>query len=106
MPVLAGIIAFMDTNNNLDLLSHDKNWKTDIWLKIMNNPFFTQLKYSAIASSSSKQEMDEVPVKSTAMDGKMFSACMPFSWLIFRQVDDILRKTVHRSQAEGNFKRL
>ncbi|CAG2250168.1 RNF213 [Mytilus edulis] len=102
VPVLAGIIAFIDTNNNLGLLSHDEIWKTDLWLRIMNNPFLTQLKYSAIASSSLKQEMGEIPVKTTALDGKMFSACMPFSWLIFLQIDDILRKTIDISQKEDN----
>ncbi|XP_071172243.1 E3 ubiquitin-protein ligase RNF213-like [Mytilus edulis] len=102
VPVLAGIIAFIDTNNNLDMLSHDDTWKTDLWLRIMNNPFLTQLKYSAIVPPSLKQDMGDIPVKSTALDGKMFTACMPFSWLIFRQVDDILRKTMDISQAEDN----
>lgn len=86
-------------------MSHDEIWKTELWLRIMNNPFLTQLKYSAIASSSLKQEMGEIPVKSTALDGQMFSASMPFSWLIFRQIDDILRKTIDISQKEGNLKR-
>jgi hypothetical protein len=46
IPILAGIIAFIDTNRNLDILASGDNqdWKIGIWLQSFNNPDLTQLK--------------------------------------------------------------
>ena len=102
IPIVAGIIAFIDTNRNLDILSSSNNedWKIDIWLQIFNNPDLTQLKYSLMVSPS-QQELQEVAVKTTSVDGNVFSALMPFSWLIFGQIDDVLRKTMESKEKQG-----
>ena len=102
IPIVAGIISFIDTNRNLDILSSSNNedWKIDIWLQIFNTPDLTQLKYSLMVSPS-QQELQEVAVKTTSVDGNVFSALMPFSWLIFGQIDDVLRKTMESKEKQG-----
>ena len=103
IPILAGIIAFIDTNRNLDILASGDNqdWKIGIWLQSFNNPDLTQLKYSLIVSPSRQQELQEVAVKTTSVDGNVFSALMPFSWLIFGQIDEVLRKTIESKDIAG-----
>jgi hypothetical protein len=103
IPILAGIIAFIDTNRNLDILSSGDNqdWKIGIWLQSFNNPDLTQLKYSLMVSPSRHQELQEVAVKTTSVDGNVFSALMPFSWLIFGQIDEVLRKTIESKDIAG-----
>jgi len=104
IPILAGIIAFIDTNRNLNILTrHDlQSWQIDLWIQIFNNSDITQLKYSNIVSPWRRTELQEIIVKSTAVDGKVFSAVMPFSWLIYRQVDETLKTTKESEEYRGN----
>ena len=106
IPILAGIIAFIDTNRNLDILSsssYNEEWKFDIWLQIFNYLDLTQMKYSLMVSPSRQQELQEVAVKTTSVDGNVFSALMPFSWLIFEQIDEVLRKTIETKDDQSKF---
>jgi hypothetical protein len=82
-------------------LTNKEEWKIDLWLQIFNDPELTQLKYSLIVSPSRQQELQEVAVKSTSMEGKVFSAVMPFSWLLFGQIDDVLRNFMTSAKEDG-----
>ncbi|CAG2250091.1 RNF213 [Mytilus edulis] len=104
VPILAGIISFIDTNRNLDILirneEQEQNWQTEVWLKIINDPELTQLNYMTIVSPKQKQELSEYVVKTTSSTGRVFSAIMPFSWLIYNQIDEVLvntKKTLQES---------
>uniref|UniRef100_A0A8W8MG84 B box-type domain-containing protein n=1 Tax=Magallana gigas TaxID=29159 RepID=A0A8W8MG84_MAGGI len=92
-PILAGIIAQLDTNSNLDLLIQrdPSSWEHKLWLEIINNPSATQIEYSMVVSPKKQEELPEVIVKGTGCDGLKFKALMPFSWLIYRLIDQILR---------------
>ncbi|VDI37174.1 Hypothetical predicted protein, partial [Mytilus galloprovincialis] len=96
IPVLAGIIAFIDTNKNLDILANTNrnDWQFHLWSQILNSPELTNLKYSLMVSPTRHKELHEVSVKTTSLDGKLFSASMPFSWIIFGQIEEVLRKTI------------
>ncbi|VDI72431.1 Hypothetical predicted protein [Mytilus galloprovincialis] len=98
IPLLAGIIAFIDTNRNLDILTFNEQWKIGLWLQIFNDPELTQLRYTGIVSPSRHQELQEVIVKTTSLEGKVFSAGLPFSWLIFQQIDEVLRNTINTKE--------
>ncbi|XP_063441660.1 E3 ubiquitin-protein ligase rnf213-alpha-like [Mytilus trossulus] len=104
IPVLAGIIAFMDTNRNLDILanSNAQDWQVYIWLQTLNDPKLTQLKYSSMVSPTRHQELQEIIVKTTSVDGKVFSAKMPFSWIIFGQIEDVLRNSMETKEASDS----
>jgi hypothetical protein len=54
-----------------------------------------------MVSPSRQQELQEVAVKTTSVDGNVFSALMPFSWLIFGQIDEVLRKTIESKDIAG-----
>lgn len=43
-PVLAGIIAYLDTNCNLDLVLSDSPWVYKLWITIANTDGATNLK--------------------------------------------------------------
>eukprot|EP00105_Crassostrea_gigas_P007930 XP_011422347.1 PREDICTED: E3 ubiquitin-protein ligase rnf213-alpha isoform X2 [Crassostrea gigas] len=92
-PILAGIIAQLDTNSNLDLLiqKEPSYWEHILWLEIINKPSATQIEYSMVVSPKKQEELPEVIVKGTGCDGLKFNALMPFSWLIYRLIDRILR---------------
>lgn len=96
VPILAGIVSFIDTNRNLDILIRNdeqkQTWQTDLWLHFINDPELTQLNYATIVSPK-QQELQEVFVKTTSATGKVFSATMPFSWLLYNQIDEVLTNT-------------
>ncbi|XP_061169263.1 E3 ubiquitin-protein ligase RNF213-like isoform X1 [Saccostrea echinata] len=92
-PILAGIIAQVDTNSNLDLLikTDSDTWEHRLWLEIINDPSATQIEYSMIVSPKRQQELPEVMVRGTGCDGQKFTAQMPFSWLIYKLIDRTMR---------------
>ncbi|KAK3585576.1 hypothetical protein CHS0354_036763 [Potamilus streckersoni] len=101
-PILAGIIAHIDTNHNLDIIHNhitSGDWKARLWLQILNTPGAIQLQYSDLQSPTRQQELNEVIVKTTGCEGQIFTAVMPFSWLIYEQIDVIWR-TAHENQEE------
>ncbi|KAL3881507.1 hypothetical protein ACJMK2_027939 [Sinanodonta woodiana] len=101
-PILAGIIAHIDTNHNLDIIrSHitSGDWKARLWLQILNTPGAIQLQYSDLQSPTRLHELNEVIIKTTGCEGQMFTAVMPFSWLIYEQIDGIW-KTAQGDQEE------
>lgn len=103
-PIIASIIAFIDTNRNLDILRDDniQQWKLDMWLHIINNPQLTQLKYSSIVSPNQHQEIHEVIIRTTSASGRVFSGMLPFSWLIFDQIESILHSIRESMENKGN----
>ncbi|XP_062573630.1 E3 ubiquitin-protein ligase rnf213-alpha-like, partial [Saccostrea cucullata] len=87
-PMLAGIIAQVDTNSNLDLLikTDPDTWQHKLWLEIINEPSATHIEYSVIMSPKRQQELPEMIVRGTGCDGQKFSAQVPFSWLIYKMI--------------------
>nr|XP_022293483.1 E3 ubiquitin-protein ligase rnf213-alpha-like isoform X1 [Crassostrea virginica] len=94
-PILAGLIAQVDTNSNLDLLiqKEPNSWEYKLWLEIINNPSATRIEYSMVVSPKTQQELSEVMVRGTGCDGQTFQPLMPFSWLIYRFIDQMMRTT-------------
>ena len=48
-PLLAYVLAYIDTNNNLDVLSsavlHSEHWLLHMWLRMLSDGNITVLKY-------------------------------------------------------------
>jgi len=96
IPILAGIIAFIDTNSNLDCLSSSElgSWRQQLWMKIINCPKATGIQYNKqLASPGRIQEVTEVMVNHTGAESHLFRGDMPFSWLIFRLIEDTVKST-------------
>lgn len=94
VPVLAGVVAFLDTNHNLDLL-RAAGWLLDLWLAVLNDPALCQLQYSDLLSMSSHpSQLKEFACRSSFLAGNSASPpALPFSWVIAEQIEAFLTKT-------------
>lgn len=79
---------------NIVISEHAHHWQRSVWLKILNCPHVTQLHYT-------HQMMGEHVVQGTAFEGGGFLAGMPFSWLIYRQIDEIIKTTFEEPGSQG-----
>ncbi|XP_052808680.1 E3 ubiquitin-protein ligase rnf213-alpha-like isoform X1 [Mya arenaria] len=91
-PILAGIIAYLDTNRNLDLIHSDVAWKQLLWTTVLNTEEATQLQFSDFQSPKRRSDLGEMLVMTTGREGHMFSACLPFSWTMIQMIADILHE--------------
>ncbi|XP_052808603.1 E3 ubiquitin-protein ligase rnf213-alpha-like isoform X2 [Mya arenaria] len=89
-PILAGIIAYLDTNRNLDLIHSDVGWKQMLWTSVLNTEGAIQLQFSDLQSPKRCSDLGEMLVMTTGREGHMFSACVPFSWTMIQMIADIL----------------
>lgn len=101
---MTGLFAFIDTNKNLDILldTKNQNWSVSLWMEIWNNPDITQISYQNMISPTRHLEVKEVTLKPTSVEGKMFTAKMPFSWLVFDRIQKILVNVVDSEENKGN----
>ncbi|XP_052807608.1 E3 ubiquitin-protein ligase rnf213-alpha-like isoform X3 [Mya arenaria] len=89
-PILAGIIAYLDTNRNLDLIHSDVWWKRTLWTSVLNTEGAIKIQYSDLQSPKRRSDLGEMLVMTTGFQGHMFSACLPFSWMMKEMIADIL----------------
>ncbi|CAC5380698.1 RNF213 [Mytilus coruscus] len=101
--LLAGIIAFIDKNCNMNIVMSEQahHWQRFVWLNILNCPHVTQLHYTH-SFSLPHQMMAEHVVQGTAYEGGGFLAGMPFSWLIYSQIDEIIKTTFEEPGSQEN----
>ncbi|KAL8623379.1 hypothetical protein ACOMHN_065913 [Nucella lapillus] len=96
VPVLAGVIAYLDTNRNLDLLlprsslSPDHSpptpgWVVEMWVVVLREA--CQVTYQQLCSMSKKEELEEFTVHHTGAGAAPIFARLPFSWLLGELVD-------------------
>lgn len=104
MYFLAGIIAFVDKNRNMDILAKAECWKRKIWLEILNSPSVTCLKYEDLIGQKQNKVPSEFIVEGTSHDGELFNAKMPFSWIIQTLIDNLYKLNFDRPDMKyGNF---
>ena len=83
-PVLAKIVAFLDTNKNLSTLESPDSkisWIKSLWLGIVSTIDETQL-----------GKIKDPDVKNTGL-GHRFASTFPFSWLIYETVERLINLT-------------
>lgn len=95
IPVMAAVIAYLDTNNNLDLLYHDGGdtsdlWVQHLWLKIFVHQDIGHLNYKRMQSMNGKEELEEFVVHYECPCAALFSAKLPFSWILLQFVENAL----------------
>lgn len=77
-PLLAKIVAFVDTNDNLSVLEQsdeERRWLANLWLGMFNSIDVDNLKIETVACHH------------------QFSASFPFSWLIYELIEKCLHVT-------------
>ncbi|XP_069130639.1 E3 ubiquitin-protein ligase rnf213-alpha-like isoform X2 [Argopecten irradians] len=92
--------SFMDTNQNLDLLKCSYNldkkvsWKDIFFLKVLNNDENMIMQYKVMQGTLKSDEKDSnfVVEKTTGYDDQPFQARLPFSWIIYSNIDRIYRR--------------
>jgi hypothetical protein len=89
--LLSEVIAYCDQNHNLDLLREEKEWKSRLWLTMINEEVITPLSYDSFTSPVSGRVRERARVSSTGV-GHCFSAKFPFSWIIKDIVNVLLLK--------------
>jgi hypothetical protein len=95
-PLLSEVIAFCDQNHNLDLLCEEKEWKTRLWLTMINEEVITPLNYDSFTSPVSGRVRERARVSSTGVEYH-FRGKYPFSWIIKDMVNGLLL------QVEGGY---
>ncbi|XP_053396012.1 E3 ubiquitin-protein ligase rnf213-alpha-like [Mercenaria mercenaria] len=91
-PILAGIIAYCDKNENLNILQETQYpWKQDLWLEILNTPGAIDLQYNEFQSPTRSSDLEEVTVMSTGCEGLLFCNRMPFSWRFIDMINEVLK---------------
>jgi E3 ubiquitin-protein ligase RNF213 len=89
--LFSGLVAFIDTNNNLDLLvDSKKEWLADYWLNIFNNEQIIGIQYeNYYLHSNNKEKMEFICLNNcnTLNDMKLK---LPFSWLIKKFLDELV----------------
>ncbi|XP_052215091.1 E3 ubiquitin-protein ligase rnf213-alpha-like isoform X2 [Dreissena polymorpha] len=94
-PVLAYVIAFLDTNNNLDLALSDEPWKRDFWLRCITDKKIVNLKYDGLLSPKDNKELREMVVPNVGCEGHAFQLLFPFSWLITQMTEELFQNSAH-----------
>lgn len=93
VPILAGVVAFLDTNHNLDLLQED-GWVLEMWLKVLSDPALCLLQYSDLLSMSAHHnQLKEFACRSTFLVDNSVTPALPFSWVIYEQIEAFLTRT-------------
>ena len=94
-PVLAEIIAFLDRNFNLQLISEAiaraSNWLTGLWLDIFNSSLVSQHRYDFL-SPVQNEVGQRVLVQSSGFHNHLFHAQFPFSCVIKSEVDGLFQE--------------
>ncbi|XP_069129444.1 E3 ubiquitin-protein ligase rnf213-alpha-like isoform X2 [Argopecten irradians] len=101
--VLTYVIAYMDTNQNLDLLTRSTSqddgttWADIFFLKVLNNSQCLILNYKNLLTSEGK-ESSLFYVGYTGYQDRPFQAQMPFSWILFEHIDKVYRRLADDKQ--------
>ena len=90
VPILAEIIALVDTDSNLDLMKDGSSWVSTLWLRILANPNMSELSYSKMISPVTNSVRERVQVLGCGAGGHTFQCMFPFSFLVKHQVDNLL----------------
>ena len=92
-PILAEIIAFLDCNFNLQLVSEAaagaSNWLTILWLDIFNTSLVSQHRYDFM-SPVQNEVGQRVRVQSSGFRTDVFHAQFPFSYVIKSELDGLV----------------
>lgn len=87
--LFAGLVAFMDTNRNLDLLTElASNELKQLWLYMLNDPDFFDMSYRSYLLADNVEKNEFVCLSMTSKQSVRLR--LPFSWLIKHKMDQII----------------
>ena len=77
-PKFAEILAFIDTNHNLDLIAGQNSAVSSLWINIFSNSQICHFSYEDLAAKSRQR----IPAE------EEFRCQFPFSWLVRQSVEE------------------
>ena len=83
-------MAYIDRDNNLDLVQRSPTWLHVLWLEMLADPSVTRLTYSDLLSPKVRREISEYGVLSSGFEGRSLQCQLPFSWVIKEQMDELV----------------
>ncbi|XP_064635715.1 E3 ubiquitin-protein ligase RNF213-like isoform X3 [Lineus longissimus] len=102
-PILAGLVAYMDTNCNLDILKKNETRLDDVirqlWLQMFADNLVTPLSYTQFQSPTIHVDVTEMIAPQTGNGHHLFKPQFPFSWEIHSQMELIIQ-TAQRAPGE------
>ena len=94
-PVLAGIVAYLDSCDNLDHLHHileklsDEEiyptWTERAWLSVLQD--VCNVNYEELCSTGDKHDLEEFTVACPAAENVPFACKLPFPWIVWELVN-------------------
>ena len=107
-PILSEIIASIDCNSNIRLLSDYAigagNWLSSLWLDLFCCSQFGPLQYDDFLSPVQNEMRQRVPVQSSGFSEHLFEAQFPFSHFVKIAIEEMVQEA--RSIAESRHERL
>ena len=89
--MLSEVLALCDRNHNLDLLCDEKEWKLQLWFKMLSEEKTTPLSYDSFISPVSGKPRERARVCSSGA-GASFNGKFPFSWIIEDMANKLMCK--------------
>ena len=91
IPILSEVIAFVDRDSNLELVTEEGNWLSRLWIQLFQSHSMVEFRYDGFLSLESGIIRERVPVITAGRERQVFELQFPFSWLIKEKFDDMWR---------------
>ena len=92
IPILSEIIAFVDRDSNLELVTDEGNWLSRLWIALFQSDTMVELHYDDFLSSGSGIIRERVSVITSGREKQVFDVQFPFSWLVKERIDSMRRE--------------
>lgn len=90
-PLLAGMLKYVDTNNNMAILQADQvGWRQRLWMEMFRNSTATSLQYKDLVHGETEKLPEEFMVQMTSYTGQVMFSQLPFSWVIKDTLDNLI----------------
>ena len=88
--LFSGMIALVDTNNNLDLLVEPSDeWLAEFWIQMFNNDQIINFEYEKYYLQSNNKEKQEFICVSKELNFKGLRLKLPFSWIVKQNLNEL-----------------
>ncbi len=92
IPILSEVIAFVDHDSNLELVTDEDNWLSHLWIQLFQSHSMVELHYDGFLSLESGIIRERVPVITSGRERQVFDLQFPFSWLIKEKFDGMWKE--------------
>ncbi|KAK2555497.1 E3 ubiquitin-protein ligase rnf213-alpha [Acropora cervicornis] len=87
IPILSEVIAVVDRDSNLELVSEESTWLSRLWIAFFQDQTLVELHYDNFLSLESGIIRERAPVTTSGHERHIFDVQFPFSWLIKERID-------------------